>query len=181
MCKTYTRLRLCRKVYCFTPCSAQRGDPYLLMTQLSFDSRAGLDSYLSALQKVVDRHDTLRTSITWEGLSEPVQVVWRRAAVKVEELALNISDGDIAQQLYERFHPRCYRLDLGQAPLMRVFTAQDSANERWLLLMLVHHIVDDNTSLRRMRRRYGCTCLGKRIGCRRHFLSAIWWHRHVWA
>ena len=55
----------------------------------------------------------------WEGLPEPVQVVWRKAAVPVEEVELEPEAGDAAQQLYARFNPRQYRMDLGQAPLLR--------------------------------------------------------------
>ncbi|MCG1056168.1 hypothetical protein KQH49_15085, partial [Mycetohabitans sp. B5] len=36
---------------------AHDGDPYLLILQLAFDTRARLDQYLHALQQVIDRHD----------------------------------------------------------------------------------------------------------------------------
>lgn len=76
------------------------------------------------MQAVIARHDILRTSVAWEGLGEPVQVVWREARLMVEELALDPADGDIADQLQVRFDPRHTRFDLRQAPMMRIHFAK---------------------------------------------------------
>ncbi|WP_217578969.1 hypothetical protein, partial [Mesorhizobium sp. GbtcB19] len=56
---------------------AQKGDPYLIRGQMAFADRAQLDRYLSAVQRVVDRHAILRTAFVWEGLPAPVQGVGR--------------------------------------------------------------------------------------------------------
>ncbi|HYR12181.1 MAG TPA: amino acid adenylation domain-containing protein, partial [Longimicrobium sp.] len=82
------------------------GDPYLLSSVAEFDTRARLDQHLAALQAVIDRHDILRTAVAWEGLREPVQVVWRHAPVPLEEVELDPAGGDAAERLYARFDPR---------------------------------------------------------------------------
>ncbi|UAW63736.1 amino acid adenylation domain-containing protein [Mycoavidus sp. HKI] len=126
---------------------ATEGDPYLLITQMAFDSRALLDRYLDAVQQVVKRHDILRTAFIWEQLSTPAQVVWRDAPLSIEELSLDSANGPIPQQQLQYFDPRRYRMDLTQAPLLRFAIAQDD-DGRWLLVQLLHHLIDDNSSMR---------------------------------
>nr|WP_161974662.1 non-ribosomal peptide synthetase [Albitalea terrae] len=126
---------------------ADEGDPYLLHGLFSFDSRERLASYVNALQAVIDRHDILRTAVVWEGLSEPVQVVWRQAPLSIEEVQLDAAQGDIGQQLLERFNPRTQRIDVRRAPLKRMFFAQDAANSRWVMLLLFHHLSLDHTTM----------------------------------
>ncbi|NKI69948.1 amino acid adenylation domain-containing protein, partial [Collimonas pratensis] len=123
---------------------AKEGDPYLLVGMTSFDTRQRLETYLSALQSVIQRHDVLRTAITWEGVPEPLQVVWCTAPLVQEELIL---EGDVARLLRARFDPRQTRLDLSQAPMMRTAFAYDAAQQRWVLLTLMHHLVSDHTTL----------------------------------
>jgi hypothetical protein len=123
-----------------------RGDIYLSARLFSFDSREGLDQFLAALRTVVNRHDILRTSIFWEGLNEPVQVVWRQVTVLVREIQTDPS-GDAAAQLRGRFHSSEHRLDLRQAPLMQLIATQDVPNSRWLLLQFDHHIISDHVAL----------------------------------
>ncbi|ATQ77348.1 non-ribosomal peptide synthetase [Massilia violaceinigra] len=121
------------------------GDLYLSAATLAFDSRERLDGFVQALGQVIARHDALRTSVQWEGLPEPVQVVWREAPFVLETPAL--ANGDVAAMLRAHADPRSMRIDLGQAPLMRGFAAPDPDNGRWLLLLLEHHLVTDHTTL----------------------------------
>jgi amino acid adenylation domain-containing protein len=139
----------------------QEGDPYLLSMPLAFESRARLDAYLAALQAVVARHDILRTAVVWEGLSEPVQVVWRHAPFSVEEVEVDPAAGDAARQLYERFDPRHYRMDLSRAPLLRACVTRDVAGERWVLLLLLHHVASDHTALDVLRAEIGAHLDGR--------------------
>ncbi|PBP81277.1 non-ribosomal peptide synthetase, partial [Pseudomonas syringae] len=131
--------------------SAEQGDPYVLQAQFAFDSRAHLDSFAQALQTVINRHDILRTSMHWESLDEPLQVVWRHVELSVEEIEFNPCLGDIARQLQEHLDPRQIRLDIRQAPLMRLVCALDSGNERWVATLMFHHMILDHTALDQVR------------------------------
>jgi amino acid adenylation domain-containing protein len=140
---------------------ASEGDMYLAPSLYSVGSRAQLDAYLRALQAVIDRHDMLRTSIHWEGLPQPVQVVWRQASVVVEEARFDAAGGDVAEQLKARFDPRRYRLDVRQAPLMRVCVAEDAPNRRWMALWLSHHLLGDPIALAVIREEIQAHLLGQ--------------------
>jgi amino acid adenylation domain-containing protein len=123
------------------------GDPYLLTVLLAFDGRARLDQYLEGLQAVIERHDILRTAFLWEGLPKPVQVVWRKAVLCMEVVAMDPGSGDVSRQMRERFNSRRYRIDVRQAPLLRAYVAYDGPNQRWLMLLLFHHLVGDHSTL----------------------------------
>ncbi len=125
----------------------ERGDAYIMPTLLGFETRERLDAFVAALQRVIDRHDILRTAILWEGLSEPVQVVWRQAVLPVEEMVLEGNPKDKALQLQARYAPQHYRMDVRLAPMVKGFLTEDPAQGRWLLLLLSHHLVCDHTAL----------------------------------
>ena len=137
------------------------GDTYLGRFLFSFDTRTRLDRYLTALQAVVDRNDILRTAVLWEGLHTPVQVVWRKAQLHIEEVEIDPSSGDAGDQLYARFDPRRLRIDIRQAPLLRLYIAYDRAKNQWLMLMLQHHLVGDHTTLNVMQDEIKSYLLGR--------------------
>ncbi|AKJ30063.1 non-ribosomal peptide synthetase [Caldimonas brevitalea] len=124
----------------------EQQDVYVLPALLSFDSRERLDAFARALQSVIDRHDVMRTAVVWRGLSQPVQVVWRQADVSVQTLQLQAGE-DAQQVLQGRLERGELYLDLQQAPLVRLEAAADPARGRWLVLLQLHHIVNDHVSL----------------------------------
>ncbi|KAG9578483.1 hypothetical protein KCV01_g16546, partial [Aureobasidium melanogenum] len=126
---------------------AEEGDPYLLVTQLVFTDRDGLDRFVDAVQRVVARHDILRTAFVWDQVSEPAQVVWRTAKVPVSAWTFDPEAGPIAEQLRVKVDPRHHRIDLGQAPLLRYDVAQDPGDGRWHVVQRLHHLVGDHSGL----------------------------------
>ncbi|NWB45063.1 non-ribosomal peptide synthetase, partial [Pseudomonas gingeri] len=110
------------------------GDPYRLQARFAFADRARLDAFCQALQRVIARHDVLRTALCREGLETPVQVVWRQARLPVVEVALAALDDP---------EP----LDLTQAPLLRLVHADDPANRRIVGVLLFHHLIMDHVAL----------------------------------
>ncbi|KAG0343857.1 hypothetical protein BG004_004928, partial [Podila humilis] len=122
------------------------GDTYLLVLCTRFRDRDLLDRYLGAFQKVIDRHDSLRTVFIWENLSTSAQVVLRDATLSVVEHALDPADGPIADQLMQMYNPRKYRIALNEAPLMRFAYAQD-ADGRLIVIQLHHHLISDHSTM----------------------------------
>ncbi|MBD2812214.1 amino acid adenylation domain-containing protein [Xenorhabdus sp. Vera] len=123
-----------------------QGDDYLLQSLLTFDSRKRLDAFLDALQKVINRHDILRTSAYWQDLAEPVQVVWRQAPLAVN-LFTPATTGNVASQLRAYTDTRRYRLDLRRAPLFAADIAHEPIQDEWLLSLRFHHMVSDHMTL----------------------------------
>ncbi|OLF53510.1 non-ribosomal peptide synthetase [Pseudomonas chlororaphis] len=126
--------------------TAEERDPYQQHALFAFDSLRHLDDFAQALQQVVARHDILRTSLVWDGLAQPMQVVWREARLRLEEVLLDPQAGDVAGQLRERLDPRLRPLDLGQAPMMALAYSEDPRNGRWVGMLRFHHLVNDATS-----------------------------------
>ena len=90
-----------------------------------------------------------------------MQAVWRKVTLPVEEVQFGPAGGDVAEQLKARFDPRHHRIDLCQAPLMRILITHDQANERWLLLLLLHHLAGDRTSMEAMQAEIEAYLLGQ--------------------
>ena len=127
----------------------QQGDAYIISHTLGFDSRERLERFIASLNHVIQRHDILRTAVLWEGLAEPVQVVYRQAPLQLEwfEYGTEAATVDVAEQLNAQVDARQYRMDVRQAPMIRALAAHDIEQDRWLLQLPSHHLVADHTTM----------------------------------
>ncbi|HIF6691171.1 TPA: amino acid adenylation domain-containing protein, partial [Serratia marcescens] len=153
---------------------AERGDPYQLSAVLRFDSRARLDAWLAAMQQVIDRHDILRTAFITQGMSSPVQVVWRKAELALSERRFDPADGPIWRQLAASFDPLQQRQDLTRAPLLN-FTVTQEEDGSWCALQQWHHLIGDHSTLAFMEQEIGEILAGRgaQLGVAQPFRNAV--------
>ncbi|ENL4048133.1 amino acid adenylation domain-containing protein, partial [Serratia marcescens] len=153
---------------------AERGDPYQLSAVLRFDSRARLDAWLAAVQQVIERHDILRTAFITQGMSSPVQVVWRKAELALSERRFDPADGPIWRQLAASFDPLQQRQDLTRAPLLN-FTVTQEEDGSWCALQQWHHLIGDHSTLAFMEQEIGEILAGRgaQLGVAQPFRNAV--------
>ena len=143
--------------------SASHEDPYVMQVRFAFASEQRLAAFVEALQVVIDRHDILRTSVHWDGLETPLQVVWRQARLQVDR------------------HPvaGAARLELSQAPLLRLVREEAQAGRPVQATLLFHHIAMDHSALDVVRQEIqACLCgqagqLGEPVAFRKHVAQAL--------
>src|SRR6185437_5883470 len=121
----------------------QGADAYVLPILLSVSSRERVDELIEAIQATIDRHDVLRTAILWERLPGPVQVVYRKAQLRVDEVKLQPGIPS-KEQIEGWMSSGQQRLDLSQAPLLRLQVAQDPQGGQWYALLRFHHVTCDH-------------------------------------
>ena len=119
----------------------ERGGDDAYIPQLAVRLEAGfsIDALERAFRELVVRHDVLRTSIAWEGLSIPLQIVHREASPSFEQVT---TDGSLTAWMEEN---RRRGFDLGRAPLTRgsIVRAEGATFFVWA----THHVVEDGWSL----------------------------------
>ncbi|MDP8933372.1 MAG: condensation domain-containing protein, partial [Cyanobacteriota bacterium] len=108
---------------------------------------ANAQAFKQAWQQVTDRHPILRTSFVWEGLKEPVQVVYRQVQLPWEECDWQGLAPAAQQQQLETFlkSDRERGFDMRQPPLMRM-TLIKLAKDTYYFIWSHHHLLLDGWS-----------------------------------
>ncbi|WP_249044250.1 non-ribosomal peptide synthase/polyketide synthase [Crossiella equi] len=126
---------------------ADRG-AYFDQARMDLAGLHDLDAFARAWQLVVDRTPILRSSLVWEHVPEPLQLVHRRVEVPVARHDLRALPEPDARAELDRIVARdqAEGIDLTQAPLLRltlVRTGEDEATLVWSF----HHLLLDGWSL----------------------------------
>ncbi len=147
--------------------SAHHADSSVYYQQfaLTYRGRVDHESLRDAWQSVIDRHAALRTSVHWERLDQPVQVVHRSALVDFPVLDWqHLSEQEWADADHAlREEDRVRGFDLLRAPLLGLRLIRLS-DERWRLHVAIHHLVIDGWSFsvvaREVCEAYAALCAG---------------------
>ncbi|MFJ3335011.1 non-ribosomal peptide synthase/polyketide synthase [Streptomyces sp. NPDC086766] len=139
-------------------------------------------AFAAAWQQVADRTEALRTSVHWQGLPHPVQVVHHRVELPVTHLDWrHLTPGQRETETEELLAAdRTAGMDLTTAPLTRVTLAALPGDEI-LLLWSSHHLILDGWStgqlLTEVCERYAALTGGREapVPVRRPFSDFVHW------
>src|SRR5262249_41269352 len=120
---------------------------YLLQTSLRLAGPLNVSAFEKAWQRLVDRHDILRTAFFWEDLEKPVQVVFRKVDLAVaRECWCGLAAGEQQKRLAGHLQADLERgFDLAAAPLLRL-SLFELAPDVHQLVWTIHHMVVDGWS-----------------------------------
>ncbi len=126
--------------------SAPGDDPYVTQLALTFDS-LDVPSLERALEALVERHDVFRTSLVWDDVPDPVQVIQRSARIELESFDWSsVPPDEVGSKLRTWMEENRRRgFDLTRAPLARASLFRVGGGYR--LVWANHHVVVDGWSL----------------------------------
>ncbi|CAM1366294.1 amino acid adenylation domain-containing protein [Tenacibaculum xiamenense] len=127
----------------------EQGDPYVLSNLLSFKDAEKRALFIEALQFVVNRHDVLRTSFINKDLPKAVQVVQRKAELPIEKLVFE-NGVNILSELQNLTAPGSQWMDVSNAPLLTLKSADDKENTNFYLIVNQHHLVLDHVGMEKI-------------------------------
>ncbi len=121
---------------------------YLFQTRLALQGVLNVEAFEQAWQQVVERHTILRTSFHWQDLKQPLEVVYKKVNVPVQQQDWRVIDPNEQQRQLKSFlaSDRACGFDLSQVPLMRL-TLFRFGDEYYEFVWSRHFIVADGWSI----------------------------------
>lgn len=128
--------------------TADRAGVYLIQCVVQLKETIDAPTMLRALETTAARHTILRTSLRWDGLESPVQLVYQEIKLPFQEQDLCHLSGQEQELALARFlgEDRQRGLDLNKAPLFRA-TLFRLGDEDFKLILTFHHIIMDGWSI----------------------------------
>lgn len=122
-------------------------DPGFLQVRCTIRGNLDEAAFHTAWDRLIERHAALRTSIHWQNVDRPLQLVVRRAQpswtiADVRHLAPDAQDRHIDAWLEQ---DRRGGIDLSRAPLLRLARFRRTDAE-WAFVMSCHHVLLDGWS-----------------------------------
>jgi amino acid adenylation domain-containing protein len=125
---------------------AARHGSYVVQLAWTIEGALDFAALERACQALVDRYAILRTAFVWERAEGPIQVVWRRIPIKIDQVDLSdLPAEERARQIERRARDDGRGFDLRKAPLVR-FTLMKSGPGSHRFIWTLHHILTDGWS-----------------------------------
>lgn len=141
---------------------------YFEQAMCTLHGQLDISAFEQAWQQVVSRHPSLRTALVWKGLDKPVQVVYRRVKLLVEQYDLrrhSTADREVQLQNYLQVD-RTRGFELSKPPLMRIALLRIT-EDTYQFVWSSHHLILDAWSntilLKEFFTLYEAFCQGKSI------------------
>ena len=123
--------------------------PETYFVQSAWTLRGALDvaAFQRAWQELMDRHAALRTAFAWEKLDAPVQIVWKRLKLPIEQADLRELSAAAQAERVRRFieEDRNRGFDPSRAPLLRLALLR-LADDAYRFVWSAHHLLLDGWS-----------------------------------
>ncbi|GAB2758212.1 non-ribosomal peptide synthetase [Amycolatopsis magusensis] len=131
----------------FHTLSAPDSGVYFEQFSVRLEGSLNAEAFRGAWERLVHRHDVLRSAVQWEGLDTPVLVVFDRIELPwSEEDWRGLDQAEQATRLSETLAAeRVEGFDLGRAPLLRVGLYR-LADDAWQVVWNYHHLLLDGWS-----------------------------------
>ncbi len=125
----------------------EQDDQGFLLVRCTLTGTLLPELFQKAWTKVQERHEVLRSSIHWENIEKPVQVVRPQADQAYQYVDWSQESPEAQAQKLEELQKqeREKRFDLNQAPISRIFTIK-TQEQCHLILWSCHHILLDGWS-----------------------------------